>query len=174
MREAASRTTPHASRPPLRRLSPWYDPAHLRTPMPARPPADDRSRYLKVLGDPERLKIVEHLRAGPKSVGQLSRELDNRIANVSHHLGLLKDAGVVVATKRGRFVIYELSAALRNDHDASSLDFGCCRVDLDARHPPTPASTPDDALRQINRILSRNSAAGTRPAQRQERRKLAH
>src|SRR3954462_11062048 len=134
MREAASRTTPHASRPPLRRLPPSYDPAHFRTRMPARPPADDRSRYLKVLGDPERLKIVEHLRGGAKSVGQLSRELDNRIANVSHHLGLLKQAGVVEAKKQGRFVIYELSAAVRGAGDAASLDFGCCRVDLEGRN----------------------------------------
>src|SRR4051794_34534430 len=131
--------------------------------MPARPPADDRSRYLKVLGDPERLKIVEHLGGGPKSVGQLSRELDNRIANVSHHLGLLKDAGVVVARKQGRFVIYELSAAVRGVGDASSLDFGCCRVDLDGRPAASVFPTTNKALRQINRILSRIPAV-TRPA----------
>src|SRR4051812_37519544 len=135
--------------------------------MPPRPPADDRSRYLKALGDPERLKIVEHLRTGPKSVGQLSRELDNRIANVSHHLGLLKQAGVVEAKKQGRFVIYELSAAVRGAGDAASLDFGCCRVDLEGRNAPTPPTAPDDALRQINRILSRIPAA-TRAAEKRE------
>jgi DNA-binding transcriptional ArsR family regulator len=121
-------------------------------------PTDDRSRYLKVLADPERLKILEHLRGGPRSVGQLSRELDNRIANVSHHLGLLKQAGVVVAKKQGRFVIYELSASVRVGDDDSSLDFGCCRVDLEG-HPASATAVPpaDEALRQINRILSRTS-----------------
>jgi ArsR family transcriptional regulator, nickel/cobalt-responsive transcriptional repressor len=126
-------------------------------------PADDRSRYLKALSDPERLRIVEHLRAGPRSVGRLARDLRNRVANVSHHLGLLRQAGVVVATKKGRFVIYELAAGVRAGGDASSFDFGCCRVDLGggggraSAALPSAAPTADEALRQINRILSRGA-----------------
>jgi DNA-binding transcriptional ArsR family regulator len=92
------------------------------------------SRYLKALGDPDRLKIVQCLQAGPKSVSDLTKELGNRIANVSHHLGLLREAGVVTAEKRGRFVIYELAADIRRRRDGKNpldiLDFGCCRVEL--------------------------------------------
>jgi ArsR family transcriptional regulator len=94
------------------------------------------SRYLKALGDPDRLKIVQCLQAGPKSVGELTKELRNRIANVSHHLGLLRQAGVVTSNKRGRFVIYELAADIRRHEGKSALDvldFGCCRIELGSR-----------------------------------------
>jgi ArsR family transcriptional regulator len=140
--------------------------------MPPRASAtDDRSRYLKALSDPERLKIVEQLRAGPRSVGQLSRDLDNRIANVSHHLGLLRQAGVVMARKQGRFVIYELCARVRAGENASSLDFGCCRVDLDGGQGSAPpgAVTAGEALRQMNRILSRGATVSRRNKRRTAR-----
>ena len=94
--------------------------------------SSDCARYLRALGDPDRLKIVQSLQAGPKSVGQITKELGNRIANVSHHLGLLKQAGLVTSRKDGRFVIYELAADVRRPGKSSLdvLDFGCCRIEL--------------------------------------------
>ena len=91
------------------------------------------SKYLKALADPERLKIVQCLQAGPRPVGEITRDLGSVVANVSHHLKLLREAGVVTSEKRGRFVIYKLSPEILG-HDAKSplnvLDFGCCRIEL--------------------------------------------
>ena len=70
------------------------------------------SRYLKALADPDRLKIIQCLQGGPKHVGELTKLLDKPIANVSHHLGLLRVAGIVTSTKSGRFVTYTLAPAL--------------------------------------------------------------
>lgn len=101
--------------------------------------SDECSKYLKALGDPERLRIVQCLQAGPQSVGGVSKAVGAPIANVSHHLRLLKEAGAVRGGKRGRFVIYALAPDVLRRPPRSSLDvldFGCCRVELGRRGAP--------------------------------------
>ena len=91
------------------------------------------SKYLKALADPDRLKLIQCLQLGPKRVGELTRELHKPIANVSHHLGLLRDAGIVTSNKSGRFVTYCLAPNILKSADKSPLnvlDFGCCRLEL--------------------------------------------
>jgi DNA-binding transcriptional ArsR family regulator len=91
------------------------------------------SKYLKALADPDRLKLIQCLAAGPKHVGDLTRELKKPIANVSHHLGLLRSAGIVTSTKKGRFVTYALAPRFSRQATRSSLnvlEFGCCRLEL--------------------------------------------
>lgn len=91
------------------------------------------SKYLKALADPDRLKLIQCLQTGPKHVGELTRELEKPIANVSHHLGLLKTAGIVTATKEGRFVAYALADKFLRDTKTTKLnvlEFGCCRIEL--------------------------------------------
>jgi DNA-binding transcriptional ArsR family regulator len=60
-------------------------------------------------------------------VGEITRALESPIANVSHHLGALKSAGLVTAQKQGRFVVYALAPEILRQ---GSLDFGCCRLQL--------------------------------------------
>ncbi|HZK79768.1 MAG TPA: metalloregulator ArsR/SmtB family transcription factor [Humisphaera sp.] len=94
------------------------------------------SRYLKAIADPDRLKLIQCLGVGPRHVGDLTRELHKPIANVSHHLGLLKNAGIVNATKKGRFVLYTLAPRFLRQASQSPLnvlDFGCCRLELGAK-----------------------------------------
>jgi ArsR family transcriptional regulator, nickel/cobalt-responsive transcriptional repressor len=91
------------------------------------------SKFLKALADPERLKIIQCLQSGPKPVGDVSRALATPLANVSHHLGLLRSAGLVLSRRKGRFIIYELAPAVaRSDagNPLNVLEFGCCRVEL--------------------------------------------
>ena len=71
--------------------------------------SDECSKYLRALADGDRLKIVQCLQDGPMSVGEVTRRLAARLANVSHHLRLLRQAGVVERRKEGRFVIFALS-----------------------------------------------------------------
>lgn len=97
--------------------------------------------YLKAVADPERLKIIQCLQEGPKSVGEICRALKVAIANASHHLRLLKAAGLVAREKKGRFVIYSLERRLLKDAaDApqSVLDFGCCRLELGEKKDESP------------------------------------
>jgi DNA-binding transcriptional ArsR family regulator len=92
------------------------------------------ARVLKALADPERLKIIQCLQAGPKNVGELSGLLDQELANVSHHLGVLRLAGLVRDEKQGKYVVYSLHPEVFRPRErgqaADVLDLGCCRLEL--------------------------------------------
>jgi ArsR family transcriptional regulator len=87
---------------------------------------------LKALADSDRLRIVQTLRGGPKNVGEIATELKAEIANVSHHLQILKREKLVETEKQGRFVVYRLHpdvfAATRSATEC--LDLGCCKLEL--------------------------------------------
>lgn len=89
---------------------------------------------LKALSDPSRLRIVSCLRDGPKNVSEISTELDVSIVTVSHHLGILRAAGLVESDREGRFIIYRLPAEVfQRPKKATELDFldlGCCRLEM--------------------------------------------
>jgi DNA-binding transcriptional ArsR family regulator len=91
---------------------------------------------LKALADRERLRIVQCLFDGPRSVGELAELLNEEIVKVSHHLGVLRNASLVRATRKGRFIIYavdpEVLAAVRPAKGHKRLDLGCCTLDIPA------------------------------------------
>lgn len=62
------------------------------------------------LGEPNRLRIVELLRGGPLSVGEIVDRLGLRQPQVSKHLRVLGDAQIVSAEARHRLRIYRLQA----------------------------------------------------------------
>jgi len=105
-----------------------------------RPPLRDRlhsercARALKALADPERLRIIQCLQGGAKHVGEVCKLLGLPLANVSHHLGVLRHAGLVCDKKQGKYVSYSLApdvfAPSREGGAAAVADFGCCRLDL--------------------------------------------
>jgi DNA-binding transcriptional ArsR family regulator len=86
------------------------------------------------LAAPERLQIIRILRAGPQHVTGLARMLRTSPVNVSHHLGVLRQAGLVRGRKQGRFVRYSLArdllAAEGGLPAAEFLDLGCCRLEI--------------------------------------------
>ncbi|UXA16997.1 helix-turn-helix transcriptional regulator [Mycobacterium sp. SMC-4] len=66
---------------------------------------------LGALAEPNRLRIVELLRAGPMSVGEIADSLAIRQPQVSKHLRVLGDSGIVVGEALARKRIYHLEAA---------------------------------------------------------------
>jgi ArsR family transcriptional regulator len=92
------------------------------------------ARRLKALADPDRLKIIQLLQGGPKNVSELTKLLGADIANVSHHLGVLRHAGLVRDEKQGKFVIYSLHPDFfrpgEPGRSADVIDLGCCRLEL--------------------------------------------
>jgi DNA-binding transcriptional ArsR family regulator len=87
----------------------------------------------KALGDAERLRIIRCLRDGPKNVSDLAALLGSEIVKVSHHLGVLRHAHLVVDDKQGRFVFYRLHPDVvpqQAEDGAFFLNLGCCRVEL--------------------------------------------
>lgn len=70
------------------------------------------------LAEPSRFRIVELLRSGPRTVGEIGGRLDLAQPQVSKHLRVLKEAGLVDVEARAQQRIYELRAKpLRQLHD---------------------------------------------------------
>jgi DNA-binding transcriptional ArsR family regulator len=70
------------------------------------------------LAEPNRLRIVELLRSGPRPVNDIGDRLQLSQPQVSKHLRVLKDAGLVEVEPRAQQRLYELRAqALRELHD---------------------------------------------------------
>ena len=63
----------------------------------------------KLLAEPMRLRLLNELRDGPLTVGELVDRIETSQANVSKHLGLLRRGGLVSRTKDGPASIYSIS-----------------------------------------------------------------
>lgn len=82
--------------------------------MPEDQQIDHLVRFFKVLGEPNRLKIVGVLAQRPHTVEQLAGLLGVSPSTVSHHLSRLSDAGLVAARAQSYYSIYSLKTdALR-------------------------------------------------------------
>jgi DNA-binding transcriptional ArsR family regulator len=70
---------------------------------------------LKALSDPTRRKILELLKKGPLSAGEIGEHFEMTGATLSHHLSILKKAGLVDDSKKGTFVYYEINTSVMED-----------------------------------------------------------
>lgn len=69
-------------------------------------------KTLKALSDGTRREILELLKKGAVSAGDISAHFHMTPATISHHLSVLKDAGLVSDEKRGKFIYYELNMSV--------------------------------------------------------------
>ncbi|WP_447974497.1 ArsR/SmtB family transcription factor [Nitrospira sp. Kam-Ns4a] len=86
---------------------------------------------LRALGDETRLRILESLLLQDKCVSDLVREMRRGQPHVSHHLRILREAGLIEGLRAGRRVCYRVAPRLRRvfrDRDERGLDFGCCQI----------------------------------------------
>lgn len=65
----------------------------------------------KALGDPTRLHILHVLADGGRCVCEIQGHVDVAANLLSHHLKVLREAGLVVAERRGRWIHYQLDSA---------------------------------------------------------------
>ena len=70
--------------------------------------AREQAHWLQAIGEPTRIGIVRQLATGPKNVTEIAKSLNLEIVNTSHHLGVMRETGLVTDEKDGRFVIYTL------------------------------------------------------------------
>lgn len=68
-----------------------------------------KAKLFRGFGDPSRLGILDALRQGPLTVGEIVDMTGLTQSNVSNHLGCLRDCGLVTAKQQGRYVTYQLS-----------------------------------------------------------------
>jgi ArsR family transcriptional regulator len=84
---------------------------------------------LKALADPMRLKLASLLfssRSGEETSGDLAAALDLSESTVSHHLGQLRKAGLVISDRRGMNVFHRMKPEALQAL-CVALDPSCCR-----------------------------------------------
>lgn len=114
------------------------------------------AEVLRALGDETRLRILESLLVEEKCVTDLVREMRRTQPHVSHHLSVLRAAGLVQGLREGKRICYRVSPKIQralNGNHRQALDFGCCQL-----------SFPDTELilleRQADRRASRSAGGG--------------
>ncbi|NNC29097.1 autorepressor SdpR family transcription factor [Longimicrobium terrae] len=70
---------------------------------------------LRALGDPTRREILRALRAGDLTAGEISSRFPMTAASVSHHLSVLREAGLVRSERSGRNLVYSLETTVFQD-----------------------------------------------------------
>ena len=67
---------------------------------------------LRALADPIRRDILEMLKSGRLSAGEIAEHFPVTGASVSRHLSVLKEADLIRDTREGKFIYYELNASV--------------------------------------------------------------
>lgn len=67
---------------------------------------------LKALADPIRREILNLLKGGKMSAGEIVEKFSVTGASISRHLSVLKDADLIRDTREGKFIYYELNASV--------------------------------------------------------------
>ena len=69
-------------------------------------------RTLRALADPIRREILDLLRGGRMSAGEITEHFDVTAAAISRHLSVLKEADLIRDTREGKFIYYDLNASV--------------------------------------------------------------
>lgn len=99
---------------------------------------------LKALSEDTRVRIVGLLFEEQLEVGEISQRLGVSPYNVSKHLRILREAGIIDFEKQGRRRLYTVVAPVKRGQAASTdvLDLGCCSFQFDK---PADAGAPRPA-----------------------------
>ena len=66
----------------------------------------------KALADPIRRTILNLLKKGPMTAGDINNHFDVTFAAISRHLSVLKDADLIRDRREGKYIYYELNASI--------------------------------------------------------------
>jgi DNA-binding transcriptional ArsR family regulator len=69
----------------------------------------------RALADPTRRDILRLLRNGPLTSGEIAQHFDAKWPTVSRHLSVLRDADLVLSTRVGQQIVYELNTSVFQD-----------------------------------------------------------
>ena len=69
-------------------------------------------KTLKALADPIRRDILNMLKKGPLSAGDIAAKFSVTDASISRHLSVLKDADLIRDTRKGKFIYYEINVSV--------------------------------------------------------------
>jgi len=67
------------------------------------------ARRFRVIGEPMRIRLLDRLRDGEATVHELTEALESSQQNVSKHLGVLHEAGILSRRKQGTSTLYAIA-----------------------------------------------------------------
>ena len=68
--------------------------------------------FFRALNDPTRREIIELLNKGDRTAGEIADQFNMSKPSISHHLDLLKQAGMVVCVREGQFQKYSINTTV--------------------------------------------------------------
>jgi ArsR family transcriptional regulator, arsenate/arsenite/antimonite-responsive transcriptional repressor len=97
-------------------------------------PAADAVTVFRALGDPTRLRVIELLAGGQRCACEIQAALDVSANLLSHHLKVLREAGLIDGERRGRWIDYRLepdgvAATAARLHALIGVEAGECGCD---------------------------------------------
>ena len=98
------------------------------------------NNLFKALNDPTRRQILDLLRGGDLNAGDIAEQFNMTKPSISHHLDLLRQAGLVEATKQGQFINYSLNTTVLDELLAWLLSFQ--KADQTTSQPSQPEQIP--------------------------------
>jgi ArsR family transcriptional regulator len=76
---------------------------------------DDLNSLFKALNDPTRREILELLKEKDLTAGEIADKFSISKPSISHHLDLLRQAGLVVSVKEGQYIYYSLNTTVMDE-----------------------------------------------------------
>ncbi len=86
---------------------------------------------LKVLADETRLAVVQQLLDGPLHVSEINDVLQLEQSLLSHHLKVLREAGLVLSERDGKAVMYRLAPQMVSARQGKAINLGCCLISFE-------------------------------------------
>lgn len=77
----------------------------------------------KALADPTRRQIINLLREGDLTAGEIAEHFEISKPSISHHLNILKQADIIIDQRQGQFISYSLNTTVFQDLIAWLLRF---------------------------------------------------
>jgi ArsR family transcriptional regulator len=86
------------------------------------------AKSLKALADETRLGVMELLLQGPLHVSDMQQRLGVEQSLFSHHLRILREAGLVIAERDGKSVLYHIAPQVGRTQSGRGINLGCCEI----------------------------------------------
>jgi DNA-binding transcriptional ArsR family regulator len=105
----------------------------------------EMAALMRLLGEPTRIRVLGLLQSGELNVTALCEALSLAQPTVSHHLALLRTAGLVLTRRAGKQIFYSLNPehllSREVEEGGLKLRFGLVKMCLGCNGHPAPAST---------------------------------
>ena len=117
---------------------------------------DVGGQLFRLLGDDARLRILRLVAAERLNVTELTSILGLAQSGVSRHLGMLKDAGLVVEQREGAYTWYRLAPALQNGENGFGALWPVLRQNFEQTAATAHGRADDARLEEVRRVRQEN------------------